>query len=110
MLLGRGLADGQVLAHIFESFGADAFDGQEIVDALKSAIGFAGVQDFLRRRRADAGHLLQIGRAGGVDVDRMRGRFLLGIRHRKGGEAEDKTGEENTRCRMPPKHAVIMPE
>jgi hypothetical protein len=62
------LGYGEVLAHFLEFFGADAFDGKEVVDALEGAIGFAGVEDFLRGGGTDAGNLLVLrlmGWAGG---------------------------------------------
>ena len=40
---------------IFSSFGADAFDREEIVDGFEGAVGFPGVQDFLRGGRAMPG-------------------------------------------------------
>ena len=107
----RWPANGEVLAHFFEFFGADAFDGEKVVDRFEGAVGFAGVEDFLRGGRADAGDLLEIGRAGRVDIDGMRGRLLLREGQRKWRECEHKDGEENARCRISPlEHGAIMPE
>jgi hypothetical protein len=72
------LAYGEVLAHFVELFRADTFDGEEIVDAFEGAVGFAGVEDFLRRGGADAGDLLEFGGGGGVDVDGVGGWLFLG--------------------------------
>ena len=80
-------AYGEVLAHFFELFGADAFDGQEIVDAFEGTVGFARVDDFLRGGGADAGDLLEVGGGGGVDVDGMGGGLFLG-EDGKGTECE----------------------
>jgi hypothetical protein len=94
------LAHGQVLAHFFEFFWADAFDGQEIVDTFEQTVGFSSVEDFLRSGRADAGDLLEIGSVGGVDVDGMGGRFLLGEGYWQCREGKSKDGEENARYGM----------
>lgn len=77
MLLRGWLSYGKALAHLFQFFGADAFDGQEIVNGFEGAVGFAGVQDFLRGGWADAGDLLKFGGAGGVEIDGVRERFLF---------------------------------
>lgn len=76
MVLRLSRLDGEIFAHFVEALLADAFDGQQIINASEGAVGFAGVEDFLCGGGADAGDLFQFGGRGGVDVDGM-GRWLL---------------------------------
>jgi len=55
----RGLSSDKILAHFFQTFGANAFDCQQIVYALECAICFAHLQNFLRIDRPDPRNLLQ---------------------------------------------------
>jgi hypothetical protein len=44
------LAYGEVLAHFFEFFGSDAFDGQKVVDAFRSFVGAGLARSGLSKR------------------------------------------------------------
>ena len=102
--------NGEVFAHFVEAFLADAFDGEQIVDAFEGAVGFAGVEDFLRGRGADAGDLFEFRGGGGVEVDGVSGRLLVG----EGKEGKQKAHNDNrqtnpggrARKRLP--HAMML--
>lgn len=78
-----GSRDCQIFPHFLNFFWPDAANGEQIVDVFEGAVGFAHLQDFVGGHRADAGHLLQLCGAGGIDVDRAGGRLFLGQRMRR---------------------------
>jgi hypothetical protein len=92
-LVDGGLAYREVFAHFVEAFAAQAFDGEEVIDAFEGAVGFAHLQDFLGGCGADAGDLLEFFGIGGVDVDGLEGRLLGGGGQRNGyqGNRENET-------------------
>ena len=63
-LSGWDFADGPVLVHFVQPFLPDAFDGEEIVDALVPAIGLPQLQDLVGCRWANSGNTLQFGGTG----------------------------------------------
>ena len=76
---------------------ADAFDGEKIVDTLKRAVGFACVEDFLRRGWADAGNRFEFGSGGGIEIDGMCGGLLFCGRWQESGEVEGKYAADERR-------------
>src|SRR5438132_10766189 len=90
----------QILAHFFEALRTEASNGQQIVDALESAVRFAHLQNLFRRRRPDAGNLLQFFGSRGV-VYGLRRRLLLGERTSAEKAAQNK---RNANCESPPRH------
>src|SRR6266576_2111472 len=49
--LRRRLPNSQILAHLFEPLRPEPANRQQIVHALEDAVGFAHLQDLVRRRR-----------------------------------------------------------
>lgn len=78
MMFGVDGFYGEVFAHFVQALLADAFDGEEVVDAFEGAVGFAGVEDFLGGGGADAGDFFELVGSGGVEIDGMGGGLLFG--------------------------------
>ena len=68
----RLAVDGHLRTQLLEHLVADAAHQLEVVDALELAVLLAVLDDGLRLGRADALQARELGRRGGVDVDRRR--------------------------------------
>ncbi len=89
---------------------ADAFDGEEVVDAFEGAVGFAGVEDFLGGGGADAWDFFELIGGGGVEIYWMGGRFLFGEGGGEGECQENNDGEKACGEMAAPEHWMIMAE
>jgi hypothetical protein len=109
-LIVSRLVNGQIFPHLFQPFGADAFDSSQIIHTLERAIGFTRLKDFVCGRGPNARHLLQFRGAGGVQVDGVRRRFLLCIEILRRPEHKDHKEEtkKSRRGFSPPRHGVII--
>ena len=77
MLLRWEWADHNVRPQLFEARFRDASNREQIVDAAELAAFVTKLDDVFRSDRADAGQLLELLDRCGIQIDRLRGWFLL---------------------------------
>ena len=101
-------SDGQILAHFVQAFLSKPANGQQIIDALEGAIRFTHLQDFLRRRRPDPGHLLELFRSRGINVHRLCRRLLFASVCCRRKEKEQPQRKEHPQSPRSPRHSLLL--
>jgi hypothetical protein len=84
-------------------------DGEQVFEALEGAAFLAEADYRLSRCGAYAGELLELIHGDGIDVDRCRGKLLLGGRRRKRRQTQrEKCGAEVRRPETRPPRSIVV--